>query len=190
MNFRSSAVAACLLATVTAGCGTVAASSSGDGATSTTSAVQATASAATTRQSQPPSTVNASTSARSGCQSLANGTALTLASNGRTYCIRLGEHFSVFLRGTLASRWLEPLASSNVIVGAPNGAMSLVASLTGASFAGARLGRALITSVRPPCSGPIMQKNELEPNRPVPRTYRLLACAPQRRFSVSIIVLG
>jgi len=35
-----------------------------------------------------------------------------------------------------------------------------------------------------------MQKNEAEPAGPVPKTYRLGACAPQRRFSVTVIVLG
>jgi hypothetical protein len=185
---------------VTVGCGTVTASSSGGGATPTTSAVNATASAGhatasakatasamATRPSQTPSTSNAS--AQSGCQHLANDTALTVAGNGGTYCIRVGERFNVYLRGTLASRWLEPLASSNVIVGVPNGAMSLIAGLTGASFAGARPGHVFITSVRLPCPGAVVQKNVAEPAGPVPKTYRLTACAPQHRFSVSIIVL-
>ena len=192
MNIRSrTAVAACLVAAVTAGCGTVTASSSGGGTQptavqATMSAGHATASAAATRQSQAPSAVTAT---RSGCQHLAADSALTLASNSRTYCIGVGEHFSVYLRGTLASRWLVPLASSNVIVGAPNGAMSLIAGLTGASFAGARPGQALITSVRPPCAGSLRGKNEFEPSGPLPKTYPLHVCAPQRRFSVVIVVL-
>jgi hypothetical protein len=199
MNFRWSGLAACLLAVVTAGCGTVTASSAGGGAHPTATAGQGTASAghatgsaAATRQSQAPSAVNASTGARSGsgCQHLANDFTLTLASNGGTYCIGVGEHFNVYLRGTLASRWLVPLASSNVIVGAPNGAMSLIAGLTGASFAGARPGRVLITSVRPPCSAAVGGKNEIEPYGPLPKTYPLRSCAPQRRFSVTVIVLG
>ena len=192
MNIRSrTAVAACLVAAVTAGCGTVPASSSGGGTQptamqATVSAGHATVSAAATRQSQAPSAVTAT---RSGCQHLAADSALTLASNSRTYCIGVGEHFSVYLRGTLASRWLVPLASSNVIVGTPNGAMSLIAGLTGASFAGARPGQALITSVRPPCAGSLGGKNEFEPSGPLPKTYPLHVCAPQRRFSVVIIVL-
>ena len=195
MNFRLRGLAACLLAAVTAGCGTVTASSSGGGAHPTVTAGQATASAAhatasATKQSQAPGAVHASSGARSGCQHLANDSTLTLASNGRTYCIGVGEHFNVYLRGTLASRWLVPLASSNVIVGAPNGAMSLIAGLTGASFAGARPGQVLITSVRPPCAGSIPGKNEFEPADPLPTTYPLHECAPQRRFSVTVIVLG
>jgi hypothetical protein len=38
----------------------------------------------------------------------------------------------VFLRGTLASRWQEPQVSGDVLRGVPNGALSLVAGLTGA----------------------------------------------------------
>ena len=194
MNFRLRGLAACLLAAVTAGCGTVTASSSGGGAHPTVTAGQATASAAhatasATKQSQAPGAVHASSGARSGCQHLANDSTLTLASNGRTYCIGVGEHFNVYLRGTQASRWLVPLASSNVIVGVPNGALSLIAGLTGASFAGARPGQVLITSVRPPCAGSIAGKNEFEPADPLPKTYPLHVCAPQRRFSVVIVVL-
>ena len=195
MNFRLRGLAACLLAAVTAGCGTVTASSSGGGAHPTVTAGQATASAAhatasATKQSQAPGAVHASSGARSGCQHLANDSTLTLASNGRTYCIGVGEHFNVYLRGTQASRWLVPVASSNAIVGAPNGAMSLIAGLTSASFAGARPGQVLITSVRPPCAGSIAGKNEFEPADPLPKTYPLHECAPQRRFSVTVIVLG
>ena len=196
MNFRSSGVAACLLAAVTAGCGTVTASSSGGAAHPTTSAVPATASAAhasasavSTRQSQAPGALNASTSPPSGCQRPA-GAVLTLASNGKTYCVRVGERFDVYLRGTVASRWLVPLASSDVIKPVPNGALSLIAGLTGESFAGVRSGRVFITSLRPPCTGALTQKNEVEPAFPLPKTYPLHACAPQRRFSVTVIVVS
>ena len=188
MNFRWSRLAACLVVAVTAGCGTVTASSSGGAAHPTASPLPATASAsAATEPSQTPSASSAG--AQSGCRHLANDTALTVASNGGTYCIRVGERFSVYLRGTLASRWLEPLASSNVIVAVPNGMLSLVAGLTGESFAGARPGTVMITSVRLPCPGAVVQKNVAEPAGPVPKTYRLGACAPDRRFIVSIIVL-
>jgi hypothetical protein len=182
MNFRSSGVAAGLLAVVVTGCATAPASSPGPGAHPTGPAASA------TTQTQSPSVVTATTAAPSGCQRSANDT-LTLASNGKTYCVRVGEHFDVYLRGTVASPWLEPLASTNVIVGVPNGALSLVAGLTGASFAGARPGRVLITSLRPPCAGAITQKNEAEPKFPLPKTYPLHACAPQRRFSVTVIVV-
>ena len=196
MNFRWSGLAACLLAAVTAGCGTVTASSSGGGAHptataghATASAVHTTASAAATKQSQVPSAVTASAGARSGCQRPA-GDVLTLASNGKTYCVKVGETFDVYLRGTVASRWLVPLASSDVIKPVPNGGLSLIAGLTGESFAGVRSGRVFITSLRPPCTGAFAQKNEIEPAFPLPKTYPLHACAPQRRFSVTVVVVS
>jgi len=164
MNFRSSGLVACLLAAVTAGCGTATASSPAGGA-------------------------NASTGVPSSCQHPA-GDVLTLASSGKTYCVKVGEKFDVYLRGTVASRWLVPLASSDAIRPVPNGALSLVAGLTGASFAGARPGQVFITSLRPPCAGAITQKNEAEPAFPLPKTYPLHACAPQRRFSVTVIVVS
>jgi len=188
MNIRSSGVAACLLAVVTAGCGTVTASPSGGGAHPTSSAVHATASATAAGPSQAPGGPNAGPGTRVYCQHPA-GRVLTLASNGKTYCVRVGEKFDVYLRGTVSSPWLEPMASSNVIVGVPNGALSLVAGLTGGSFAGARPGRVLITSIRPPCAV-IIAKNEALPKGSVPKTYPLRSCAPERRFSVSIIVLS
>ena len=60
MNFRSSGLVACLLAAVTAGCGTATASS-------------------------PPGVPNAGTGVPSSCQHPA-GDVLTLASSGKTYC--------------------------------------------------------------------------------------------------------
>ena len=166
MNFRSGGLVACLLAAVTAGCGTATASSPAGGAQTTASPPHATS-----------------------CPHPA-GDVLTLASSGKTYCIKVGEKFDVYLRGTVASRWLAPLASTDAIKPVPNGALSLVAGLTGASFAGARPGRVSITSLRPPCAGAITQKNEAEPAFPLPKTYPLHACAPQRRFSVTVIVVS
>lgn len=178
MNFRSSAAAACLLAVVVTGCATAPASSPGPGTHTTGSPAPAAA------QTHSPSVVTATTA---GCQRLAGGT-LTLAGNGRTYCLRVGQRLSVYLRGTVASRWLEPLVSGNALVGAPNGALSLIAGVTGASFRATRPGRVLITSVRPPCQVAIPAKNEAEPASSVPTTYPLRSCAPSRRFSVVIVV--
>jgi hypothetical protein len=98
-------------------------------------------------------------------------TTITLAGNGKTYCFRVGEKLDVFLRGTLASMWQEPQVSGDVLRGVPNGALSLVAGLTGASYATVRPGRAVLTSVRPPCPGGG-------------------SCAPDHRFRAVIIVLG
>ena len=181
MNRMTLWLVTCLVAAVITGCGTVAASSSAGEAHP--------ASAVSAQQSQAASALNASVSARTACQHPAHDV-LTLASNGKTYCVKVGEKFSVYLRGTVASRWLVPLASSDVIKPVPNGALSLIAGLTGESFAGVRPGQVLITSLRPPCAGPITQKNEFEPSDVLPRVYPLRACAPKRRFSVTVIVLG
>ena len=95
---------------------------------------------------------------------------ITLAGNGKTYCFRVGQKLDVFLRGTLASMWQEPRVSGNVLVGIPNGALSLVAGLTGASYAAVRPGRAVLTSIRLPCPGGG-------------------SCAPDHRFRAVVIVL-
>ena len=178
MNFRSSGIAALVLAAltvvVTVGCASATTSSSGGTYSSATAAQR--------------STLTVGTSARSSCLRPA-GDVLTLASNGKTYCVRVGERFTVLLRGTVASRWLEPLASSNILKGAPNGALSLVAGMTGASFAGVRPGQVLITSVRPPCSGPLGGRNEAQTKFSVPRVYPLHSCATSRRFLVTIVVV-
>ena len=179
MNLRSSAAAVGLLAALVTGCAT--ASSPGAGTPTSGSAAPA------ATQTQAPTVVTATTATRSGCQRLAGGT-LTLANNGRTYCLHVGQRLSVYLRGTVASQWLVPRVSGNALVGAPNGALSLIAGVTGASFRAARPGRVLITSVRPPCQVAIPAKNEAEPASSVPTTYPLRSCAPSRRFSVVIVV--
>ena len=188
MNIRSSGVATCLLVAVTAGCGTVTASSPGGGASPTASAVHPTASATAATPSRGPGTPSAGTGVSSSCQQLAGG-ALTLASNGKTYCIRVGEHFAVFLRGTVSSPWMPPLASSDVVKPVPNGAGSLIAGLTLESFVAVRPGQVLITSIRPPCSAGVTVRNEAEPKYPLPRVYPLRSCPPTGRFSVSITVV-
>jgi hypothetical protein len=116
---------------------------------------------------------------------------VTMAGNGKTYCARVGEQVVVQLRGTLSSQWLVPLASSTVLRAVPNSGLSLIAGLTEEWFAAARPGQVLITSVRPPCQVSIPQwKPGLEPAFPVPKVYPLRLCAPQHRFSVSIVVVS
>ena len=176
MNRMTMGFAVCLAAAVTAGCGTVTASqapgTAGHGSASPGSASPGPA----------------------GCPGGVPAQALmiTLAGNGKTYCVRVGEKLDVSLRGTVASMWLEPLASSNVLSPVPDGARSLVRGLTGASFAAARPGQVLITSVRPPCQFDIAQWKQggLEPAFPLPRTYPLRSCSPPRRFSTTIIVVS
>ncbi len=56
---------------------------------------------------------------------------ITLAGNGKTYCFRVGQKLDVLLRGTLArALWQEPrVRRGNVLVGVPNGALSLIEGL-------------------------------------------------------------
>jgi hypothetical protein len=115
---------------------------------------------------------------------------ITLASNEKTYCVRIGDKLNVYLRGTDANPWLRPLVSSDALMPIPNPALTLASGVVGASFAAIRPGQVVMTSVRPPCQVTIpLGKGDLEPAFPVPRTYPLRFCAPAHRFSASIVVL-
>ena len=178
MNVRLAGLGACLLAVVIAGCGTVTASAPGAGGHP----------AASVTHAQAPGTPAAGTGAGSSCQRPADDT-ITLAGNGKSYCVRIGERLDVYLRGTLSRPWLVPLASSDVLRPVPNGAMSLPAGLTAESFAAARPGRVLITSIRHPCTAAMMGKNQAQASASLPRVYPLGFCPPPGRFSVSVTVL-
>lgn len=192
MNFRSTGMAVCLLTVVIAGCGTVQAPGAGGHptvpttATRTTTPSSPTAPTTAATPSTAPSSPTATAGAGSSCQRPADDT-LTLASNGKAYCLRVGEHVDLYLQGTVSRPWLEPLASSDVLVPVPNGATSLPEGLTGESFAAARPGQVLITSIRAPCR--VTGKNEAEPAGSLPRVYPLGFCPSAGRFSVSIVVL-
>lgn len=178
MNRITIGFTACLVAAVTAGCGTVAASPPATGGH--------TGVPGTTPGTPPPRPLGT-------CHGSAAGQPLliTTASNGKAYCVRVGEQVDVQLRGSVSSMWLEPLASSNVLTPVPNGELSLVAGLTEEFFAAARPGQVLITSVRPPCQFDTPQwkmGGGIEPDNPAPKTYPLRFCAPAHRLSVSILV--
>ena len=199
MNRITIGFTACLVAAVTAGCGTVTASQPGTGghtvAPGTTPETAPGTAGHGSARARLASTGPASSTGLRTCQdSVAAGQTLliTTASNGKTYCVRAGGQVEVQLRGSAASMWLEPLASSNVLTPVPNGELSLVAGLTEAFFAAARTGQVLITSVRPPCQFDTSQWREggLEPDNPVPKTYPLLFCAPAHRLSVTILVIS
>jgi hypothetical protein len=113
--------------------------------------------------------------------------AITLASNAKTYCVRVGDKLRVDLRGTDSNPWLRPLVSGNALAPVPGAAAARGA--TGASFAAVQPGRAIMTSVRPPCQVAVPSaKHELEPAFPLPKTYPLGSCAPGHRFSALVIV--
>lgn len=129
MRRISTVLTACLVAVAIVGCGTASAAS------------------------QPAQTPTAShgvtghPAASAGC---VRALTITNAGNGKTYCVKVGTKLTVILRGTDADMWQEPHASGHVLVATPNGAFSLVAGLTGASYRAVRPGRAVITSVRAP----------------------------------------
>lgn len=115
---------------------------------------------------------------------------ITLAGNGKRYCVRVGDLLRVFLRGTSTSPWLQPLVSGGgALVTAP-GATTTPAGVTQGSFAAVRPGQAIMTSVLPPCQYTVlMRKNVFEPADPLPTTNIRRACPPDHRFTALIIVL-
>jgi hypothetical protein len=194
MHRLVASLATCLVAGLTAGCGTATASNPGPAPHSTASAAPATSTVPAT-STAPAAPAGARTA--SGCRGSAPAPAITLvitlAGNGKTYCVRVGGKLSVNLRSADASSWLPPLVSSGALVSVPGGANSLVKGLTAGSFAAVRPGQALVTSVRPPCEVKIPAmpagKGDLEPADPVPQSYPLRLCAPGHRFSASVIVV-
>jgi hypothetical protein len=195
MHRLIASLAICLAAVVIVGCGTVTASHPGPAAHSTPGlAAHSTAPAAPA--STTPGTPASPAGARvpPGCQGTAPAAAttlvITLAGNGKTYCVRVGGKLRVDLRSPDASSWLPPLTSSGALVPVPDGTNSLVRGLTAGSFAAARPGQALLTSVRPPCEVKIpVGKGDLEPADPLPPSYPLRLCGPGHRFSASVIVV-
>jgi hypothetical protein len=185
----STGLATWLVAVVTVGCGTVPAPHSDSGAHTAVPAK------ARTQDTQPGVSTPgpASAGSSSGCQSPAQAgptaktLVITLAGNARTYCVRVGGTLRVDLRGTDSSPWLRPLVSGNALVPIPG--VAAAKGVTGASFAAVRPGRAIMTSVRPPCQVAVPSaKHELEPAFPLPKTYPLRSCAPGHRFSALVIV--
>jgi hypothetical protein len=191
MNRMSTGLAILLVAAVTAGCGTVTASQPVAGGPTTAGHTGQTPAAASRGSA---STRPTATGTLAGCHGAAPGGQLlviTMAGNGKTYCMRVGQQVEVQLRGTSSSQWLAPLASSSVLKPAPNGELSLIAGLTEGRFVGARAGQALITSIRPPCKGAIgYSKPKVEPAFPLPTLYPLRSCAPDSRFSVTLVVVS
>jgi hypothetical protein len=203
MNRVSIGLATCLVAAVTAGCGTVTASQPAAGGSTATARHAGQVPASAVHGS--PTTVNGSPApvaasrrppsvgAPPSCQSAVPGAPIlliTMAGNGKSYCVRVGERVVVQLHGTLSGRWRVPLASSNVLRPVPNGEPSLIAGLTEGWFAGARPGQASITSVQPPCRIVSQAKGDIEPASSLPASHPIGVCMPEHRFSVLIVVLS
>jgi hypothetical protein len=181
----SAGIVACAIAAATVGCGSVQAPRTGAAAHP---AVPAPAGNPTTGPGVP-------TGPSPGCPGAAPARpagatlVITLAGNGKTYCVRVGDTLRVDLRAPGSSAWLRPLAGGSALVPAKSAPPTRAPGVTSASFAAMRPGQAVMTSVRPPCHIAIGAKGGLEPGFPVPTTYPLRFCAPGHRFSVSVIVL-
>ena len=174
----SPGLATCLIAVVTAGCGTSTVPQSGSH-----TAVPA---QARSQDTQPGGST-------AGCQgpALTGPTAktlvITLAGNARTYCVRVGDKLRVDLLGTGSHPWLRPLVTGDALMPIPGAATAM--GVTRASFAAVQPGRVTMTSVRPPCQVAVPSANrEFEPGFPLPKVYPLQSCPAGHRFSVLVIV--
>jgi hypothetical protein len=162
-----------LMAAAAAGCGSAQASHSGASAPTPAPSTPARTPAPSPHAGGTPATIT-----------------ITLAGNQKTYTLRVGDRLRVYLRGTSAQRWLPPLASGIAVAPIADPAGTLQIGVTGGSFTAVRPGRAIVTSVRPPCKVPIPQgKGDVEPAFPLHKAYPLQDCPPGRQFSASINVL-
>jgi hypothetical protein len=133
--------------------------------------------------------------ARPGCQGATAGPAgrtvvITLAGNGKSYCVRVGDKLRVSLAARGTSRWQQPLVSGGGAVVTAPGAASTPAGGTVGSFAAVRSGQVTMISVLPPCQYTVpVRKNAFEPADPLPTTHLHQACPPDHRFRALIIVL-
>ena len=115
---------------------------------------------------------------------------ITLAGNGKTYCVRAGDTLRVYLRARGTSQWQQPLVSGGGAVVTAPGAGTTPAGGTRGSFAAVRPGRVIMTSVLSPCQYTVpVWKNVVEPADPLPTAYAHRECPPDHRFSALILVL-
>jgi hypothetical protein len=180
-------IAACAVAAVAVGCGSAQAPRSGSAAppgAAATARNQATEPGAPTGAG-PPSACPGSVPARPAGTTVV----ITLAGNGKIYCVQVGDTLRVDLRAPGSGAWLRPLVSGSALMPFKGAVPSPAPGVTSASFAAMRPGQVIMTSVRPPCHIAIGPKGGLEPAFPLPKTYPLRFCGPGHRFSVSIIVL-
>jgi hypothetical protein len=98
------------------------------------------------------------------------GDVITQADRGKTYCVRVGDQVTIILHSTQRDLWQVPLASGHALRAVPNGSATLVVGATGIWYQATRPGRAVVTSVRPPC-----------------RQAAVKSCALKDRFTVTII---
>lgn len=71
--------------------------------------------------------------------------------NRQSFCVNRGTTVLVYLKGSQGHKWALIQASSSALQSIANAHLQLAAGVTGASFAAAHPGTAIITSVRPVC---------------------------------------
>lgn len=114
----------------------------------------------------------------------ARGTLLLGAGdNGESFCLTQGASVLVILRGSPGGTWAPVRASSAALVPRANGHLTLARWVTGAAFAAARPGTAVLSSMRPVCRGsvPVGAPPSLSPAR---------ACAAEQAFRATVVVIG
>ena len=79
---------------------------------------------------------------------------VTVADNGKTFCVATGTVVEVFLRGTPSNMWQPIYSGSPVLAPRPDPRMALQIGVTRAAFEAVRPGTAAIASVRYPCRVP------------------------------------
>jgi len=190
MRGSSAGVAACAVAAFAVGCGTVPVANP-----MRTAPAFAPSRAVNPGQSDVAADGPLGVRVRPGCQGTTAGPArrtivITLAGNGKRYCVRVGDKLRVSLRARGTSQWQQPLVSGGGAVVTAPGAASAPAAGTLGSFAAARPGQAIMTSVLPSCRYTLpVQKNVFEPADPLPTANLRRVCPPDHRFSALIIVL-
>lgn len=109
-----------------------------------------------------PTPTPAPSSPAPGCRALPSATGPDVSGSlgegdaGGTFCLRVGEKLTVFLRvppdQAATDAWRAITASDTTVLQATaNGALSLAVGVTGASFVAAATGTSRLTSTRPPC---------------------------------------
>ena len=147
MRGISAGIVACATAAVAVGCGSVQAPRTGAAAHP----------AAPAPGGSPITSPGVPTGPSSGCPGAAparpagGALVITLAGNGKTYCVRVGDTLRVDLRAPGSGAWLRPLAGGSALAPVKSAAPTPARGVTSASFAAMRPGQVIMTSVRPPC---------------------------------------
>jgi hypothetical protein len=76
---------------------------------------------------------------------------ISLADNGKSFCVTAGTGAFVFLHGTAAHLWTVIHPSSAALQRRPSGVMALTVGTTGGYFVATQPGVATLTSTRMPC---------------------------------------